>query len=47
MGNDAKQVYETVYHIGASIKDLGKELTAFSILELLTKEQQLAMIGSK
>lgn len=40
-------VDETVYHIGASIKDLGKELTAFSILELLTKEQLLAMIGSK
>ena len=37
-------VDETVYHIGASIKDLGNKLTAFSVLSLLTKQQQLEMI---
>ena len=35
---------ETVYHIGASIKDLGNKLTAFSVLSLLTKQQLLEMI---
>ena len=35
MGNDGKQTYQTkcdstVYHIGASLKDLGKKLFAFS-----------------
>lgn len=35
---------ETVYHIGASIKDLGNKLTAFSILSLLTKAQLLEMV---
>ena len=35
---------ETVYHIGASIKDLGNKLTAFSVLNLLTKQQLLDMI---
>lgn len=37
-------VDETVYHIGASIKDLGNKLTAFSVLGLLTKQQLLEMI---
>jgi hypothetical protein len=37
-------VDETVYHIGASIKDLGNKLTAFSVLNLLTKQQLLDMI---
>lgn len=40
-------VDETVYHLGASIKDLGKELTAFSVLEFVSKEQLLGMIKSK
>lgn len=35
---------ETVYHIGASIRDLGNKLTAFSVLSLLTKAQLLGMI---
>ncbi|MBR4558106.1 MAG: virulence RhuM family protein [Fibrobacter sp.] len=37
-------VDEAVYHIGASIKDLGGKLTAFSVLSLLTKQQLLEMI---
>ena len=37
-------VDETVYHIGASIKDLGNKLTVFSVLSLLTKQQLLEMI---
>lgn len=37
-------VDETVYHIGASIKDLGNKLTAFSVLSLFTKQQLLEMI---
>ena len=37
-------VDETVYHIGASIKDLDNKLTAFSVLSLLTKQQLLDMI---
>ena len=37
-------VDETVYHIGASIKDLDNKLTAFSVLSLLTKQQLLEMI---
>lgn len=35
---------ETVYHIGASIRDLDNKLTAFSVLSLLTKAQLLGMI---
>ena len=38
MGADADQVYETVYHIGASLKDLGKKLFAFSRMEMTTSE---------
>lgn len=37
-------VDETVYHIGASIKDLGNKLTAFSVLGFVTKQQLLDMI---
>ena len=37
-------VDETVYHIGASIKDLGNKLTAFSVLGFVTKQQLLVMI---
>ena len=37
-------VDETVYHIGASIKDLGNKLTAFSVLNFVTKQQLLEMI---
>ncbi len=37
-------VDETVYHIGASIKDLGNKLTAFSVLVFVTKQQLLEMI---
>lgn len=37
-------VDETVYHVGASINDLGNKLTAFSVLELLTKEQLVGMM---
>ena len=37
-------VDETVYHIGASIKDLGNKLTAFSVLNFATKQQLLEMI---
>ena len=35
---------ETVYHIGASIMDLGCKMTAFSVLNLVTKEQLLALV---
>ena len=37
-------VDETVYHIGASIKDLGNKLMAFSVLNFVTKQQLLEMI---
>ena len=37
-------VDETVYHIGASIKDLGNKLTAFSVLNFVIKQQLLEMI---
>ena len=37
-------VDETVYHIGASIKDLGNKLTAFSVLNFVSKQQLLEMI---
>ena len=35
---------ETVYHIGASIRDLGNKLTAFSVLNIVTKQQLLEMV---
>ena len=34
-------VDDTIYHIGASIRDLGNKLTAFSVLSAVTKEQLL------
>ena len=37
-------VDETVYHIGASIMDLGCKMTAFSVLNLVTKDQLLALV---
>ena len=37
-------VDEAVYHIGASIKDLGSKLTAFSGLNFVSKQQLLEMI---
>lgn len=37
-------VDDTVYHIGASIRDLGNKLKAFSVLNFVTKQQLLEMI---
>jgi prophage antirepressor-like protein len=37
-------VDEVVYHVGASFKDLGNQMTAFSVLNFITKEQVLAMV---
>lgn len=37
-------VDETVYHVGTSIMDLGCKMTAFSVLNLVTKEQLLALV---
>ena len=34
-------VDDTIYHVGASIRDLGNKLTAFSVLSAITKEQLL------
>jgi len=31
-------------HVGASFKDLGNQMTAFSVLNFVTKEQVLAMV---
>ena len=35
---------DVVYHVGASFKDLGCQMTAFSVLNFITKEQVLAMV---
>ena len=35
---------DMVYHVGASFKDLGNQMTAFSVLNFITKEQVLAMV---
>lgn len=35
---------DTIYHIGASIKDLGNSLTAFSVLQFITKDDLLKMV---
>ena len=35
---------ETVYHIGASIMDLGCKMMAFSVLNLVTKDQLLGLV---
>lgn len=37
-------VDDRIYHIGASIRDLGNRLTAFSVLNAITKEQLLAIV---
>ena len=37
-------VYDVVYHVGASFKDLGNQMTAFSVLNFVTKEQVLAIV---
>ena len=37
-------VDDIVYHVGASFKDLGNQMTAFSVLNFITKEQVLAMV---
>ena len=37
-------VDDIVYHVGASFKALGNQMTAFSILNFITKEQVLAMM---
>ena len=37
-------VDDVVYHVGASFKDLGNQMTAFSVLNFVAKEQVLAMV---
>ena len=37
-------VDDMVYHVGASFKDLGNQMTAFSVLNFITKEQVLSMV---
>ena len=37
-------VDETIYHVGASIMDLGCRMTAFAVLNLVTKEELLALV---
>ena len=37
-------VDDVVYHVGASFKDLGNQMTAFSVLNFVTKEQVLSMV---
>lgn len=34
----------TIYHVGASIRDLGNKLTAFSVLSAISKEQLLESV---
>ena len=36
---------DTVYHVGASFKDLGKKLTAFSKMEIMTADELIAYLG--
>ncbi|MCQ2060842.1 MAG: virulence RhuM family protein [Fibrobacter sp.] len=38
-------VDETVYHVGSSLNELGKKLTAFSVLNLVSKKQLLEMVA--
>ena len=35
---------DTVYHVGASFKDLGKKLTAFSKMEIMTADEFIAYL---
>ena len=37
---------DTVYHVGASFKDLGKKLTAFSKMEIMTADEFIAYLAS-
>ncbi|MEE1023300.1 MAG: RhuM family protein [Muribaculaceae bacterium] len=37
---------DTVYHVGASFKDLGKKLTAFSKVEIMTADEFIAYLGA-
>ena len=37
---------DTVYHVGASFKDLGKKLTAFSKMEIMTADEFIAYLDS-
>ena len=39
-------VDETVYHIGSSLNELGKKLTAFSVLNFVSKQQLLGMVAA-
>ncbi len=39
-------VDDTIYHVGASFKDLGKKLTAFSKMEIMTADEFIACLGS-
>lgn len=39
-------VDDTVYHVGASFKDLGKKLCAFSRMELLTADELIAYLSA-
>ena len=39
-------VDETVYHIGSSLNELGKKLTAFSVLNFISKQQLLEMVAA-
>ena len=38
---------DTVYHVGASFKDLGKKLTAFSKMEIMTADEFIAYLESQ
>ena len=38
---------DTVYHVGASFKDLGKKLTAFSRMEIMTADELIAYLGDE
>ena len=37
---------DTVYHVGASFKDFGKKLPAFSKMEIMTTDEFLAYLES-
>lgn len=39
-------VDETVYHIGSSLNELGKKMTAFSVLNFVSKQQLLGMVAA-
>ena len=36
---------DTVYHFGASFKDMGNEMTAYSVLNFITPEEVIAKVG--